>query len=230
MEFPVLFIPGNWQYQTSIWNRIINIRASIPWKLFHNRDGVEINQNCQIFLRRSDDDTLYGWWWWSAKDVSLTISLVTWRKCRASTLCSAQSLWGTWRVNLTSTLFLSFLLGHNTSLFFIFGDVSLLDLPTNVVELEPETDWQQSNNVEGSLCNMISLCSPRTKWLNVTKPLSWNVTSLDDDDFYLHDDGGDDADLQYKERSTQIDEAKPLSPHTAMLPNSNWRLIWINQS
>ena len=43
------------------------------------------------------------------------------------------------------------------------------------------------------------------------------MTSLDDDDFYLHDD----ADLQYKERSTQIDEAKPLSPHTAMLPNSN---------
>ena len=123
-----------------------------------------------------------------------------------------------------------FSLGHNTSLCYIFGDVSLLDLPTNVVELEPETDWQQSNNVEGSLCNMISLCSPRTKWLNVTKPLSWNVTSLDDDDFYLHDDGGDDADLQYKERSTQIDEAKPLSPHTAMLPNSNWRLIWINQS
>ena len=33
-----------------------------------------------------------------------------------------------------------FLLGHNTSLCYIFGDVSLLDLPTNVVELEPETD------------------------------------------------------------------------------------------
>ena len=66
---------------------------------------------------------------------------------------------------------ISFLLGHNTSLCFIFVDASLLDLPTNVVELEPETDWQQSNNVEGSLCNMISLCSPRTKWLNVTKPL-----------------------------------------------------------
>ena len=117
-----------------------------------------------------DDDKLNGWWW-STKDVGSTISLVTWRKCRASTLCSAQSLWGTWRVNLISMLFL-FLLGHNTSLCFIFVDASLLDLPTNVVELEPETDWQQSNNVERSLCNMISLCSPRTNWLNVTKPLS----------------------------------------------------------
>ena len=47
------------------------------------------------------------------------------------------------------------------------------------------------------------------------------MTSLDDDDICPHDDGGDYADLQYKERSTQIDEAKPLSPHTAMLPNSN---------
>ena len=32
MEFPVLFISGNWQYQTSIWNWIMN-RVWIQWKL-----------------------------------------------------------------------------------------------------------------------------------------------------------------------------------------------------
>ena len=137
---------------------------------FHENSFTTETELNLIGTAKYDDDKLNGWWW-SAKVVASIISLVTWRKCRASTLCSAQSLWGTWRVNFISTLSL-FLLGHSTSLCFIFVDASLLDLPTNVVELEPETDWQQSNNVEGSLCNMISLCSPRTKWLNVTKPLS----------------------------------------------------------
>ena len=136
---------------------------------FHENSFTTETELSLIGTAKYDDDKLNGWWW-SAKVVASIISLVTWRKCRASTLCSAQSLWGTWRVNFISTLSL-FLLGHSTSLCFIFVDASLLDLPTNVVELEPETDWQQSNNVEGSLCNMISLCSPRTKWLNVTKPL-----------------------------------------------------------
>ena len=136
---------------------------------FHENSFTTETELNLIGTAKYDDDKLNGWWW-SAKVVASIISLVTWRKCRASTLCSAQSLWGTWRVNFISTLSL-FLLGHSTSLCFIFVDASLLDLPTNVVELEPETDWQQSNNVERSLCNMISLCSPRTKWLNVTKPL-----------------------------------------------------------
>ena len=74
---------------------------------FHENSFTTDTELNLIRTAKYDDDKLNGWWW-SAKDVGSTISLVTWRKCRASTLCSAQSLWGTWRVNLISTLFLFF--------------------------------------------------------------------------------------------------------------------------
>ena len=87
---------------------------------FHENSFTTETELNLIGTAKYDDDKLNGWWW-SAKVVASIISLVTWRKCRASTLCSAQSLWGTWRVNFISTLSLFFIGTQYFIMFYICG-------------------------------------------------------------------------------------------------------------